>query len=99
MPPYLSIKNADMGIGASTVLLCLSAMSQYFAQYFSKTGANTKKAKSPKTIAVQGFSMELMAGFEPATSSLPTLREGVRMVSFCANFTTLRPSFPCNLFK
>ena len=50
-----------------------NSLSQYFAQYFFKTGANTKKAKSPKTVAVQGFSMELMAGFEPATSSLPII--------------------------
>ena len=35
---------------------------------------NAKKDKSPKTLCFQGFSMELMAGFEPATSSLPRMR-------------------------
>jgi len=38
-----------------------------------ETSTNTKKKKSPKMLYFQGFSMELMAGFEPATSSLPIL--------------------------
>jgi len=31
-----------------------------------------QKAKNPVTIAVTGFFVELLGGFEPPTSSLPT---------------------------
>ena len=51
-----------------------NGLPQYFAQYFLETSTSTKKKKSPKTLYFQGFSMELMAGFEPATSSLPRMR-------------------------
>jgi hypothetical protein len=46
-----------------------NGLPQYFAQYFLETSTNAKKKKSPKMPYFQGFSMELMAGFEPATWS------------------------------
>ena len=66
---------------------------RYLCRHFSKTSTNAKKKKSPKMLYFQGFSMELMAGFEPATSSLPII---FCLLSFVFPCCSLKLKTPAN---